>query len=709
MKPKKSRFNFGPNGLKGFLIEHVEKFVLGLALFLVLVFAFMGSRVETFPASKTPETLASQVSNAKTHMNTNTWAEVQKELSPPPIDNPIVINTRPETWMLAHMSPPILPSRSKRRDPNLYPPLKPEVVAMVAAISTQPEENTLAPIDEKYLEYQEELNAPPPVAPVDDRKSRRRGRDEEELIPTPSMTMRNQPRELTESEREQWTGGRSIGQGTPLSRNIVAFKMLIPVKKQTREYLEALAGNSQNFNEERDRPNYFWFYIERADVTDNPSAAPADLKWVNLNAGALRALPYQRGAVWEMAAEELIDPAAVLAGLTLPVPPVLLADIKKLAGHSDIAFAADLIEEQQTNVGPDIPDFGPGIPGMDGPNFPPEFGTPGGPSGVEPGRGGPTPSGGPAVRGGPTPRGGPSPYGGGRESGRGGYPSSTSGGYTEREIDYQLLRIIDFDVQRGHQYRYRAKLTLIDPNHPPLAQSTGGTLSGDTNTNDPPPTSLMPDVEQRLRELEQEERKNKRRIFWRDTDWSEVSDIVTIPEPLILAAGKVTPAREGPPIPGTNIRVAVGEPKANVLVVDWNDLYAAHVAAEHEVERGAVMNFAADGETLHPTKLVFFKLKDYQFRTGAFVVDVRGGDRLTGGKRALDAPGAVALIDAKGNLLIQREGQDMEDWQRYGDIKMAPVVIADDSGYGPTIEPGRGGSRDRDLLIPGGSGRRGRE
>jgi hypothetical protein len=599
MKPKKSRINFGPNGLKGFFVEHVEKIVLGMALLIVLVFAFLGSRVETFPASTTPAAIETRVTSARDHMNTNTWAAVEQELAPPSIENPIVIHTRPETWSLAHMSPPVLPSRTKRRDPDLYPPLKPEVVAMVAPISTVASmDGELAPIDEKFMEFQEEANAPPPILIEDDRKKKRRGREELDALPLPSYTtMSNQPRELTEVEREEITGGRSMGQGTPVSRNIVAVKFLIPLKKQQREFLDALAGNIASFKEERDQPNYFWFYIERADVTENPDAAPADLKWTSLDARSLRNLPYQRGAVWEMAAEELIDPAAVLPGLTLPVPPVLLGDIKKLAGHSEIAFAEDLVEDT-TDTGPEIPDIGPTV---DGPDFPPEFGTSG-----EPNRGGPSPR-------------GPAPYAGGREPGRGSYAGSRDGGaYTEREIDYQLLRIIDFDVQRGRKYRYRAKLTLLDPNHPPLPQSTGGGLGGTVNDNDPPPTSLTPDVEQRLRDLEKVEKQTGRRVSWRDTDWSEPSDIITIPEPLIVAAGKVTPAREGPPIPGTNIRVAVGEPKANLLVVDWNDLYATNIAAEQEVERGAVINFVSEGETLHPTKLQFFKLKDYKFQTGAF-------------------------------------------------------------------------------------------
>lgn len=713
MKAKK-KFSFGPNGLKGFFFEHVEKIVLFGTLVLVLMFIYLGTTVETYPSDKDPDALKRRIELARNNVNAPTWANVAPELEPQPINNPIVIRTRPDDFPLAAIDPPIQPSRQKRRDPDLYPPQQLEVVAIGgAAISVLQEEEAeeLAPIDEKWRLQQEEASRPivPVEEPDDRKKKKRRTQRDDDLLGNVSPRGSTGPagaRMLTDDEREelQKLGVRPTSTAIPVSRNIVALKAVIPFKKQMAEYLDALAGNPSYFSPERDMPKYVFFYVERADVTENPDADPATLQWQLLSTKNAQLLPYVEGAQWDPIPEELIDPAAVDSLTTLPVPPALLVDLKQLAGHSEIDWAATIereAAEEARNADPNRPiatdpegPEGPELPSIDGPDS---------------GRPGTTPTVRPGVRpGGPVRPAAPMGREGGRAPVRNPYARVGRAGGSDltsaQQVTYKMLRFIDFDVERGRKYRYRVRLMLEDPNHPmpSVGGPNNGRGEGNMAGNDPLPASLNKDVEQRLRELRKQEEKTGKRIWYRNTDWSEPSPVVTVPEPMTVAVGTVTPARKLT-VPGTVTEVEMSEPEAKAMVVQWDDYFAVNVAAEHDVSRGSYMNFVKEGEALHPIKLEFVKLKDYQFATGATVVDLRGGEKLPGPKEyPLTAPSRLALIDEHGQLIVQNEADDLAIWHRYGEIEIKQEEPEEQT------DRGREGEPYRDLLVPGSRRTRGR-
>jgi hypothetical protein len=266
---------------------------------------------------------------------------------------------------------------------------------------------------------------------------------------------------------------------------------------------------------------------------------------------------------------------------------------------------------------------------------------------------------------------------------------------TDQSVTYKLFRFVDMNVERGKTYRYRVRLTLEDPNHPRLTSGGGGSNVGASQDPGPPPSSLDREVEARLKKLAAEEKAKNKRIFYRDTDWSEASPAVTVPNPMMLIANSVDPARR---TTMGDAEIAVTEPKGKAMVVQWDDLYAVHVAAEEEVERGKILNFIKEGEALHPLRFEFVKLKDYPFHSDAMVVDFRGGDRLPS-KDALTAPGRIAFIDNTGKLIVENEADGLETWLRYAEVEPKKAPDADEGRFPGGVEPGRGG-RDRDLLVP---------
>jgi hypothetical protein len=699
MKGKKSKFNFGPNGLKGFFLDHVEKMVLVLMLFVVIGFVYFGSTVETWPKAKTPQALAENVTRASAHINEKTWEKVKATNEPPSIVNPIVIRTKADDFKLGAIDQPILPSRSKRRDPNLYPPTQLEVYALTAAIAVMPSEDLtkLSPLDkivQDILQKQAEEAAKAPLFPTesdrDKKKTKKGGAKAGEHDPFAqaggprggaygnTTNALGGTRQVDEEDREEYQrmGSRVANTAVAVSRNMIAVKALIPFKKQMAEYREALYGNPNYVNEERDVPTYVYFTVERADVTANPNADSKTLDWKVLSTREATRLPEADGAVWEQIPEELVDPIYTLPGMerngaelppmTLPIPPVLLTDRRKLAGHTEIPWAAtseNLNGRMPTSDKKTVkPEKAEGPEGPEGPDEGPDS-TKTGPSRTSPSPAVPRPP----VRGEGGRRGYPSGYPGGR--GRSGSSGSDAG---LEEVTYKLFRFIDFNVERGHQYRYRVKLMLEDPNHPQAATGAQGAVVGRDGGkgNDPLPTALDKNVEQRLRDLKKEEDKTGKRKWYRETDWSEASPVVVVPDPLQIVGGAASPAHKQP-VAGTNAMVTTSEPQTKMLVVSWDDLYAAHVSSEDDgLSRGSVLNFVKDSDCLHPVKLDYVTLKDYPVRTDAMIVDIRGGEKIAGGtNKELTVPGEVAYIDSNGKLTVASEAEDIKSWLRYAKVE----------------------------------------
>ncbi|HTN75730.1 MAG TPA: hypothetical protein VL096_10810, partial [Pirellulaceae bacterium] len=302
----KAKLKLNSASIKEFLVLHVEKIVLGCMVLLVLFFIYLGSVVETFPTTKTPQTLTNVISTADANILQDTWPKVEPTVRPPSIVDPIVISVQPDPWQLGSLDPAILPSRSKRRDPKIYPPTKLVVDAVRAAAVFIPGDEEIAPIEEKYAEMTEVATSP--LEPLEEKKPKKKsksrpGSEMESMAPEMSLTpnpVSLLPRPLAEDEKLLLQGYRGSNAGVPRSRNAIVVKALVPFKKQLEEYLDALGGPSNpNFDAERDTPKYIYFWVERADVTDNPNADPKDLKWEVRSTNEAKQLPLMPKWEWE--------------------------------------------------------------------------------------------------------------------------------------------------------------------------------------------------------------------------------------------------------------------------------------------------------------------------------------------------------------------------------------------------------------------------
>ena len=78
---KKPKASLGGNGLKGFFLQHVEKFVFAIAILLVIAFVYLGYKVDSFEANKTPNSLKDLATRAVAHINTSSEKVLREERS----------------------------------------------------------------------------------------------------------------------------------------------------------------------------------------------------------------------------------------------------------------------------------------------------------------------------------------------------------------------------------------------------------------------------------------------------------------------------------------------------------------------------------------------------------------------------------------------------------------------------------------------------
>lgn len=324
--------------------------------------------------------------------------------------------------------------------------------------------------------------------------------------------------------------------------------------------------------------------------------------------------------------------------------------------------------------------------------------------------------GGPGVGGGPgKPGGGKSSFSGGQPGFPGGGPPGagpggagsmgpggfSSGGYgsgAETAADaplpkYKLIRFFDLKTEPGKSYQYRLKVLVLDPNHPADPKE------------DPPETTLDHTVLKRVKELNSKEKEgDKRKVFWVESEWSEPSEIVTVPpSPQHMLAAAVIPARETIlQTPGVkkelSPKFAEKEPHATVVASIWDAGRAVRVATElTELLRGSMLNTVKSVDVLHPVTRQFHTIKDYKFETGSLLLDIRGGEPLPGPKsdksEPFHTPGEFLLIDKNGNLIVGDEFDDAEESRRELFVEDTPASAEESfKGYAP----GKTGDKDKE-------------
>ncbi len=442
------------------------------------------------------------------------------------------------------------------------------------------------------------------------------------------------------------------GNAEPELKYMVVVTGRVPLKEQLELYRKAFK-DCRITDPDRDYPNYFTFNIQRRDLT------AGEKEWRSIS---VRVLLERDVPVW-IPATEIVAPEHVVplqlwgtrgwTGFTCPLPMLADENWGPEATTNKIPLLSEAqkkdIDASRQRQNPDeklFPDNEPLFPGgaSSSPSSAPS--SPNGKPGSSPPQSGPRP-GRPGLRP-PTGGGFPGQYGnipggygspggtfpnpggpGGAGPGMGMNPSggmgmntpggmqmpgvgSTSGQGLGRRTDTDiLLRFIDLDVEPGHDYVYRVRLILHNPNYGINARYL----------------------------VNRDSAKQRYRV----TDWVELPEPVRVTATREVIAGRVRPS----PV----------RDRETVMVVIRDPDNGARILSEMRVYRGHVLNTTVrEVYRKHPTHNSVELLRDYPIQTNILVLDFMGGESVPGlGSRPVEVPSQVLVLHEDGRLEVRRE------------------------------------------------------
>jgi hypothetical protein len=193
-------------------------------------------------------------------------------------------------------------------------------------------------------------------------------------------------------------------------------------------------------------------------------------------------------------------------------------------------------------------------------------------------------------------------------------------------VEYQLVRIFDFSVQPGVQYRYKLQLMLRNPNFEMAPM----------NLQDPKvATSKL-----------------------LNSPFSELSNVVAVPQGQSVLADTVVrpepPAAPAAPM-GGRPPAAPLDSMASVVVKILNFDAAQLTFAALNLRRGAMVAGNAAQIIVDPIARTVARSDKSEVKTDLVLADFHGGEPLDEG---LEAPAEVLFIDAAGQLVVQNSVND---------------------------------------------------
>jgi hypothetical protein len=516
----------------------------------------------------------------------------------------------------------------------------------------------------------------------------------------------------------------------PLGRRWVVVTGVVDDEKYWKAFRECFKDVIKKYPD-TDVPDFVYYRVERAEAGDVGKSG--ELKWTRFN--LRREMAKTRD--WNVGvSSEIIDPRYIDEDIVFPLGPLVDRDWGvEIAHPPEIPMPSEedryrLPGEQEHPDdldGPDVPDFDdPTGPGR---RSPMGMGRPGLEGGlIEPGAGRRTPTRRPAMRR-PSMRGLNPEYGdtmglggagrrrtasrrpgpaGGEPGmiGPGGRGSGLSG--TEEPPPHLLFRFFDYSVEPGKRYRYRVRLLLRNPNHGVDARY------------------LEPGLQQLIKADENLPKAKKQWKKYIESDWSEPTEIVTVPRDDRVLAVSVKPT----------LRPTVAGPTATLLAIHWDMHDGVEIFDEFEVQRGSLADFldqkipdsedasrlpgpgmgislgpemgfgqeyGEPGALRQPKKSRRRKKKEeldegekVDYKTGVLVLDIQGGQRLPGRNRDLTEPGEMLLLEPDGSLIVR---SDVGDLAQY-DERVNPAEPRDASGRLLGRPMGRGGGIEGEMGMP---------
>lgn len=471
-------------------------------------------------------------------------------------------------------------------------------------------------------------------------------------------------------------GGGGLG-GNTEGRRWVLVTGLLPYKKQWTEYGNVFRNAEVKFPQ-RDVPAYILYDVQRAQVV--PGVEPQEDDWKTLKFITEFQERKWAGGQPEIVSPKFIHRSAAIVPMAYPLPPMvnksfgpeiahepeipLYYEVERVVEKVEIDWDSltpeELIEAKKKyggrmgaagyggmgsgeGYGTYEQDYGGGMEGYGA-----EMGMGSG-YGEEMGAG----------------------YGGGM--GSGGYGAEMGAGYgamtgPRREIpEYQLFRFFDFSAKPGRYYQYRVRLHLSNPNH------------------ELPPQNL-----------EDEKLSEQATLI---TEWSAPTKVINMPLDSRVLAGPVSVS--------ANVNVP---PKAELGTVFFDAEDGEEVAEKFTVTRGQLLNYlGVEVEEEKPaTGLGGYgeemggygeEMGGYGSEMGGYgsemggssttrrrdrrrqepqeepekidyvtemlALDFLGGSLLPGSDRNMKEPGRILLMDPAGNLILQEELADQEQYVEF--------------------------------------------
>lgn len=689
MAKKKMKVSLDLAKIKSFFVQHVEKIVFGACALGLLLLLYKAARVETYP--RQAKEISDKASEKDRMLQQAVWSSdrIEKEnLTLPKLDEEIAasrVAVSADDYRIAPFNEPLFETRTKRTQPDLLPPIKPEVSADLAAFVITPPTGT--------PDVGSIASAPPPMFGGDEGRGGKGGGAVPEPppgvsgpmgkgggIPGPPGGMRGggifgPPGGMRGGPPMLAQGGPMANPGFPVGQGqkrvaipYAVVKMLVPVKKQREIYRNAFV-RSVHEDPSKDDPSYVGFIVERQEVgvseaEDKPAEIIRATRWGDVGQkGTVADTLAKRNQQFAGYSPEVADPNVVLPTLVHPLGPKADSgwEVAKVV-HSELVPAADEMTFSVELAAAEPEPAADDAASKDADAGPDPFAqttVAGQPNAFRPGGG---------FRGGAPMMGKGGGLGerslsvvaqGGPMGGR------WQGGAAMADTEYYLLRFFDFNVVPGKSYRYRVKLGLSNPN----------------NGLDP-------------KYLEKPELAKETVL---QTDWSEQSPVVSIPRESYFLVGEATRGSD-PAIELIAVR----------MVADQGIKAAVAKGSQYRGQIGNFRNERVDLSTDEPAfpppalpgepetkKPKKERDKPIDLLTDTLLVDIRGGDPLARSKE----PAEALVLTPSGRLAVRSQVADAEEYklqQRTIEERRKRKGGKDEPQqplFAPTGPPGKGGGK----------------
>ena len=719
-KKKKSSGSKSSFNAKEFFIMHVEKIVFAFIAMIAGLVMYLGFNAKPFPAAKTPEKLKTQATQAsrdlKLDHNERIFQDPERKIAA--IYEKEADESRkpkdPVVYKSAAIGGSSVNTRSRRGDPALAAPEQLEAkyfVGSVARLTANPD-----PLDALEDAKKPEVKKKPAGAGSGGGNSEGGSSGFTEGsqggMGSPGGSGGGMGGDPLMAGQRRLSGGYDLGflfgmrtfPETLGQASIVEGSITKPEAAPKKPYayplamvcITALAPHEvmedqykkefyevRGYTEGRDTPNYVGFEVQRVEIVD-PNKALADSDWQPLPKASptdyKELLKQLQGSCNEVHLADWVDP-----NISMPIPPVLLSDYRKIGSHSQVPTS--LVDDPELPGAGGMGSFAGG--GSSGYGSGSEGGFTEGSTGSPSGMGGPGGMGGMGSPGGGSGTSSPAGMGmGGMGSpgGRGGSSGSSGfGGFGGEEgsaanvvmeapkklpsTKYKLVRFYDVTVQPGKVYKYRVRLLMYDPNYPEweFLKPASSTLASDAlkrvqklQSDEPKPTVSKDPTKPTV------VAKKKSR---RETEWSAPS------EPVLT----VKPA---------SVYIAKGDEKDDKLEAvfveferekkkDEDKLLGFYVPRKERAEVGLVFGKTpakvkgkdAPIDIIHPVKKVIKAFKDFKSTNFVTIVDLKGYAPLQMGNASKDpiktGIEAVSFDPATGQLSISREFDNFTDFHMF--------------------------------------------